>query len=70
MGDKLITGVVGIVTAMIGVAIIAVLVSSKSNSSSVIGAAGKSFSQILGCALSPITGSGCGSSVSSSISFQ
>lgn len=70
MGDKLTTGLISIVTAIIGVAIIALLVSKQANTSGVLGAAGKSFSQILACALSPITGQGCGSSVSSTISFQ
>ena len=55
MGKDAITSVVTILTAIIGVAIIAVLVGSP-NTSSVIGAAGSSFSQILGVAVSPATG--------------
>jgi len=58
MGEKAITGVVGILTAIIGVAIIAVLVSKQSDTSNVLGAAGKAFSSILGTAVSPVSGGG------------
>lgn len=61
--------VVTIVLALIGVAIIAVLVSNNANTGSVLGSAGKSFGGALGCALSPITGGSCGTSVTSTISF-
>jgi hypothetical protein len=44
--------------AIIGVAIIAVLVSGKSNTTNLIGAGSQGFSNDLGTALSPITGSG------------
>lgn len=44
-----------IAVAIIGVAILAVLVSKNSNTSGVIGAFGNAFSRSLGAALSPVT---------------
>lgn len=61
MGEKAVTGVVAILTAIIGVAIVAVLVSKQSNTASVIGAGGSAFSNILKTAVSPISGGGLGS---------
>ena len=58
MSDHLVTSVVTVLTAIIGVAIIAVLVSSKSQTASVLQAGGGAFSGILNSALSPVTGSG------------
>jgi hypothetical protein len=49
--------VVTIATAIIGVAILAVLVSQKSNTTGVIQAFGSAFSNALGVAESPVTGS-------------
>jgi hypothetical protein len=60
MGDKAITGLVAIITAIIGVAIIAVLVSNQSNTSGVLSAGGNAFSNILKTAVSPVTGGGSG----------
>ena len=57
-GDKYITAIVGVLTAIIGVAIIATLVSNQSNTASVISAGASGFSSILQTALSPVTGSG------------
>lgn len=48
--------IVTIVTAIIGVAILAVLVSRNSQTSQVITSAGKAFSGALGVALSPVSG--------------
>ena len=48
--------VVTILTAVVGVAIISVLVSRKSNTSGVLQAGGSAFSSILGVAVSPVTG--------------
>jgi hypothetical protein len=56
MGDKIIEGIVAIATAVIGVAIIAVLVGSKSQTYKVIQQAGSSFSSILQAAVSPVSG--------------
>jgi hypothetical protein len=58
MGDKAITGVVAIVTAIIGVAIIAVLVSKSSDTSNVLSAGGNAFANILKTAVSPVSGGG------------
>ena len=56
MGDKAITAVVSILTALIGVAILSILVSPASNTANVIRAAGGGFQCALATALSPITG--------------
>lgn len=47
---------VTIATAIVGVAILALLVSRKSNTVGVIQAAGSAFSNMLGVATSPVTG--------------
>lgn len=70
MGDQLITSVVTVLTAIIGVAIIAVLVSKQANTTGVIQAGGSAFSGALGTALSPVTGaSSFGSNLGSGIGF-
>lgn len=51
-----IEAVVTIATAIIGVAILAVLVSQKSNTTNVIQAFGSAFSNALGIAEAPVTG--------------
>ena len=56
MSEQLITSVVTVLTAIIGVAIIATLVSKNANTAGVITAGGNAFSQSLGTALSPVTG--------------
>jgi membrane DNA delivery protein len=58
MSDQLITSVVTVLMAIVGVAIIAVLVSKNANTTGVIGAGASGFSQALGTALSPVTGGG------------
>jgi hypothetical protein len=60
VGDKAITSVVVVLTSIIGVAIIAVLVSKQSDTANVLGAAGKSFTSIIGAAVAPVTGGGMG----------
>jgi predicted cation transporter len=60
MSDHLITSVVTVLTAIIGVALIAVLVSSNSRTANVLSASSGAFSTSLGAALSPVTGSGLG----------
>jgi uncharacterized membrane protein YbjE (DUF340 family) len=56
MGDHLITAVVTIITAIIGVAIIATIVSPKANTAAVITAGGNATGSLLQTALSPVTG--------------
>lgn len=58
MGNELITSVVTVLTAIVGVALIATLVSKNANTSQVIQAGAAGFSQSLGTALSPVTGGG------------
>jgi hypothetical protein len=58
MSDQLITSVVTVLTGIIGVAIIATLVSKNANTAGVLQAGGQAFSQSLGTALSPVTGGG------------
>lgn len=57
MGNQLVASVVTVATAIIGVAIIATLVSQHAQTSSVIGAATTGFAKDLQTALSPVTGS-------------
>lgn len=56
MGDQLIASVVTVLTAIVGVAIIAVLVSNKAQTSQVLTAGGNAFSGSLATALGPVTG--------------
>jgi hypothetical protein len=57
MNQALSAGVT-VVLAIIGVAIVATLVSNKAQTSQVIGAAASGFGGDLGVALSPVTGQG------------
>jgi hypothetical protein len=72
VGEKTITSVVAVSMAILGVALIALIVSNKANTGSVLGAGGKSFSGALACALSPVTGGSCGggTNVTSSVSYD
>jgi len=63
MSDQLLGGVVTVATAIIGVAIIAVLVGSNAKTSQVIQAAGNAFGNALQAAEAPVTG-GFGGNVS------
>jgi membrane DNA delivery protein len=56
MSEQLVSSVTTVLLAIVGVAIIAVIVSKNANTSGVIGAGGSAFSQSLGAAISPITG--------------
>lgn len=58
MSDHIVTSVVTVITALIGVAIIAVLVSGKANTSGVLSAGGSALSGVIGTAVSPVTGGG------------
>lgn len=60
--NQLWSGVVAVGMAIIGVAILSVLVSRNSNTVNVIGAASKGFSGALSTAMSPITNSTFGMS--------
>lgn len=56
MGDHLVTSIVTVLTGIIGVAIIAVLVSQKAQTGSVISSAGNAFANDLSAAVAPVTG--------------
>lgn len=58
MESQLFTSIVSILTAVVGVAFLATLVSKNSNTQGLITAGSSGFSQILGTALSPVTGGG------------
>jgi hypothetical protein len=57
MENNLVNQGVVVLSALIGVAIIATLVSNKAQTSQVISAGGNAFAQGLEAALSPVTGS-------------
>jgi membrane DNA delivery protein len=60
MGEKIITGIVVVITAIIGVAIVAVLVSGQAQTANVLTAGGNAFGNILKVAVSPVSGGGFG----------
>jgi hypothetical protein len=57
MTDNLISSVVTVLTAIVGVAIIAVLVSNKAQTGSILTAGGNAFATDLEAATAPVTGS-------------
>jgi PRD1 phage membrane DNA delivery len=57
MGEQLVSSVVTVSVAIVGLAIIATLVSKNANTAQIIGAGGSSFTQALTAAVSPVTGS-------------
>lgn len=58
--NELWSGVVTIASAIVGVAILAVIVSKNSNTSGVISSAGQALSTDIGAAVSPVTGGSLG----------
>ena len=56
-GEGFMQAMVAIATAIVGVAIVALIVSSKSNTVGVIQNAGSAFTNAIGVAVSPVTGS-------------
>jgi hypothetical protein len=58
--DKLTEGAITVLMAIVGVAILSVLVSQRSNTANVLAALGSSFSQMLGAATGPVTQGGGG----------
>ena len=60
MSDHIVTSLVTVLMALIGVAIIAVLVSKQANTTGVLNAGGSAFSGVLGTALSPVVNGGGG----------
>jgi hypothetical protein len=58
MGEQLISSMVTVATAIIGLAIIATLVSRNANTAGVVNAGGNAFSGALLAAQAPVIGSG------------
>jgi hypothetical protein len=56
MNNDLFTGLFHVTALIVGVAILAVLVSKNANTAGVLGAYGNMFSDILGTAEAPVTG--------------
>lgn len=65
--NKLITETTGILALVIGVAILAVIVSRNANTVGVIKAAGDAFSGALSAATAPVTGRGFSAGVGASV---
>lgn len=70
MSDQLISSVVTVMTAIIGLAIIATLVSKNANTTGVISAGGSAFSNALSAAEAPVTGASQMGSFSGGAGFQ
>lgn len=49
--------VIGVLVAIVGVAIVAVIVSKNAQTSTVIKSAGTAFAQVIGAAVGPVSGS-------------
>lgn len=62
-------GIVTIALAIVGLALVAALVSRRSNTTGVIQAAGSAFGNSMGVALSPVTGASYGINLSYPGSF-
>lgn len=62
--DGIATPIVTVAMGIVGVAILAVLVSQKSNTTGVLSAFGNAFSNMLSAATAPVTGSATAPSVS------
>lgn len=65
MSDNLVTAVVSIVLAIIGLASLATILSSKANTSQVIQAASGGLATDIGAAVSPVTGGSIGTGIGS-----
>jgi len=67
MGREIFEPIVTILAGVIGVAIIAVLVSSKAQTGNVLAAAGGAFSNVLSAATAPVTGSSAAPNVNAGV---
>lgn len=54
-GSNVIEGLISIVVAVLGIAIVAVLVGSRAQTAKVISAGGSAFTEVLGAALKPVS---------------
>lgn len=57
MGEQLVASVVTVLTAIVGLAIIAVLVSNRASTADVIDAGGSAFARAIQAATNPFSGS-------------
>lgn len=55
MSDKLIDGLIGVLTAVVGLAIVAAIVSKKADTGAVLTQGGTAFASILSAALKPVS---------------
>lgn len=60
MNDHLFNSLASILTAIVGVAVLAVIVSKNANTAGVLTAGGTAFASALGAAEAPVTGGGLG----------
>ena len=60
MGKEAIEGIITVATAIVGVAIIATLVSRNADTANVLSAGGSALAKSLNAATSPVTGNGGG----------
>ena len=58
MVSELTTSITSVAIAIVGLAVIAVILSKNANTTGVISSAGTAFSQSLGAAEAPVTGAG------------
>jgi hypothetical protein len=58
--DKIGGGILAIVSAVVGLAIVAVIVSRNAQTPTVISSAGSALANVIGAAVSPVTGGGGG----------
>lgn len=68
MGREMFEPIVTIVAGIIGIALVAVLVSNKANTSGVFAAAGGAFSNAVSAAVSPVTGNSAAPNVNAGTS--
>lgn len=69
MSNRIFADLMIVATGIIGLAIVAVVVSNKAQTGTLITDAGKAFSSILGAAVAPVSGSSGISSLPSLASF-
>jgi hypothetical protein len=62
-----VTAVVSIILAVIGLAVVALLVSPSSATAGVFSTSGQSIAGLISCALSPVRGGGCSSGIQVSL---
>lgn len=63
-GNPMVTALLAIVSGIIGLSIVSVLVSPRAQTPTVLGAAGSALSNVIGAAVSPVTGQNVSSSSS------